>query len=906
MIINIKNINKIHSGSLRPQLLLVLDRLLIVCEFKRWFSPSDQNLLKNYCAKIVDDLIHLMKFHKVSGFKKFKDKVNYLIHMALLAKHDKNIKRTFRIQKYYYKILKLIKITSEFGLIRRNIVISILQIWRVIKFPVSINIEDIIEPYNGRLKIDGDVNELEELESLIQECCKIYQNKVTKPKWNFDLNLYLSSGPNGGYASGKVIPDFASIFNSNIQENLDFIYSNDASYKGICERILMHKEYLSISKPEDYIHSRLHFLQDKGGKTRNIAIADQFTQMGLLPLHKCIFALLRKLSCDGTKDQTAAVNKIFHALKLNSLKKLFTYKSVEQLDLTFENQLNLTNKFYSIDMRSCTERFPVFFQRIVLNKLGILTKEESLAWEEIISKRDFTYWEEKEYTERNFSRIWSNQKSYPYKDLISQYRRKQVALLNNKTSRLKYFGFLKKKFKMFEKKPFWQLTNWLKNFKVFCALSLYLDDFCWTVKVRNTLRFAVGQPMGIYSSWATMAISHHILVQLSCYTFLLSNISKTETKTLKYHYFKILLQKFLKYGFNNYRILGDDIVIFDENIAIEYLLWLQKIGIKVSIEKCFISDKVCEFAKRFITLTNVINTVSVTTLYNVNSNITLSKKTAKHRAIGELALQLSLWSKIGFSFSTENLTYAVYLPKDRLKKLTKGYPIEKVLPKKAVTLNRDKYIWYYHFILLRLGIKNFSEQINFSFSSLYQVSNILLIDCLDNFQREIFPIIGDLLKKSNSYVDWPTNPFLSKAESILRLKYSFLRKMRKIILSSKGEHCNRVSNLRFPYRLPPERYEELPWMFDPYDSFFLYECKKYIKWLYKSQNILIDICKYLRKEVKEGLQPSMKLFSLLFDSHDWIPLKRLDFKRVKEETFFTLTDFMKKFDKLWDIKNIFK
>jgi hypothetical protein len=171
--------------------------------------------------------------------------------------------------------------------------------------------------------------------------------------------LYLSSGPNGGYASGKVIPDFASIYNTNILDGLKAIYRNDMSFEGICDRILEHKDF-KMSKC--FIHSRLHFLQDKGGKTRNIAIGDQFTQMGLKPLHKAIFALLYKLRCDGTKDQQRAVQDIFKALRLNSVGKLRRFKSLAELDIPFNHENKINNNFYSIDMKSCTERFPVKFQ----------------------------------------------------------------------------------------------------------------------------------------------------------------------------------------------------------------------------------------------------------------------------------------------------------------------------------------------------------------------------------------------------------------------------------------------------------------------------------------------------------------------------------------------------------------
>jgi hypothetical protein len=267
------------------------------------------------------------------------------------------------------------------------------------------------------------------------------------------------------------------------------------------------------------------------------------------------------------------------------------------------------------------------------------------------------------------------------------------------------------------------------------------------------LRYAVGQPMGIYSSWAAMAISHHVLVQLATYSFLLKNIIKTNKSSLKYTYYKISLERFLKYGFNNYKILGDDIVIFEENIAKEYLSWLRKIGIGISIEKCFISTKVCEFAKRYITLTNVINTVSVCTLSNINSNIILKQKTAKHRAIGELALQLASWKFIHFNFSVENLTYAIYLPSHRLKSYISGRPIEKVLPLKAISLNKGLYVLYYIFILSRLKVKNITEVSKPDFSSLYLASNALLIDCLNNIQKMLIPVVADLLAKSSSYVD---------------------------------------------------------------------------------------------------------------------------------------------------------
>lgn len=176
-------------------------------------------------------------------------------------------------------------------------------------------------------------------------------------------------------------------------------------------------------------------------------------------------------------------------------------------------------------------------------------------------------------------------------------------------------------------------------------------------KYKN-FKYSVGQPMGIYSSWASMSISHHMLVQLAYYETLLKC-----TSVLGYsRILDKLYQKFQKYGFSNYSILGDDIVIFDELVALSYLELLSKLGIGISIEKCFISFKVCEFAKRFITVKNVINPFSASILSNVIDN-TDKKRSAsvKHRSFGELSLILESWKYHGYKFDTLYLIYAIFV-----------------------------------------------------------------------------------------------------------------------------------------------------------------------------------------------------------------------------------------------------
>jgi len=89
----------------------------------------------------------------------------------------------------------------------------------------------------------------------------------------------------------------------------------------------------------------------------------------------------------------------------------------------------------------------------------------------------------------------------------------------------------------------------------------------------QTLHYAVGQPMGAKSSWAMFTLSHHLVVQTAAY----------------------------KAGFgmfNGYILLGDDIVINHDRVALEYLKIIRGLGVEVSVNKTHTSFTTYEFAKR--------------------------------------------------------------------------------------------------------------------------------------------------------------------------------------------------------------------------------------------------------------------------------------------------------------------
>lgn len=197
---------------------------------------------------------------------------------------------------------------------------------------------------------------------------------------------------------------------------------------------------------------RLSTVDDKEAKERVIGIVDYWSQSLLKPFHESILRILGGWKTDLTSGQNIS---------------------------PFGDS---SQKYWSIDLTSATDRFPISLQKLVVERLhGV---DFSNAWEDLMIGTPFEY-------------------------------------------RGKYY------------------------------------------------KYATGQPMGAYSSWAVFALTHHLWVQFS---------AKRVGKQLP---------------FLDYRLLGDDIVIRDDSVAQEYLSLLKQIGVDVSEDKTLVSPDSFEFAKRF-------------------------------------------------------------------------------------------------------------------------------------------------------------------------------------------------------------------------------------------------------------------------------------------------------------------
>lgn len=101
-------------------------------------------------------------------------------------------------------------------------------------------------------------------------------------------------------------------------------------------------------------------------------------------------------------------------------------------------------------------------------------------------------------------------------------------------------------------------------------------DVSWVRHTKQTVRYACGQPMGAYSSWAIFSICHHVIVRVA---------AQRAGKPV---------------SFSNYVLLGDDIVIGDDLVAQHYRAIMSELGVEISVPKSHVSLDTYEFAKRWI------------------------------------------------------------------------------------------------------------------------------------------------------------------------------------------------------------------------------------------------------------------------------------------------------------------
>lgn len=123
-----------------------------------------------------------------------------------------------------------------------------------------------------------------------------------------------------------------------------------------------------------------------------------------------------------------------------------------------------------------------------------------------------------------------------------------------------------------------------------------LQNKNWSDIQIDTYKYACGQPMGTYSSWAVFTLTHHFIV-----------------------YYCARLCGFKT--FNQYIILGDDIVIKNDDVAARYREIMEALGVEISVQKTHVSKHTYEFAKRWIRPFGTVKELTGIPLKGIISNL---------------------------------------------------------------------------------------------------------------------------------------------------------------------------------------------------------------------------------------------------------------------------------------------
>nr|QJX15643.1 putative RNA-dependent RNA polymerase [Pea associated mitovirus 1] len=352
---------------------------------------------------------------------------------------------------------------ADGGLAEKRLLLTLLSVSRAL--PGSQYIPDITPLIS---ETTASVNKLEEYKAYIPYVMDLmYIPKSQNVKWR-KFHMTTKKGPLGPalltavdeakLLDDAMLKDIGTVGGSELVNAINEMKQvNPEAYLKLISAKSMGKPSTEIGdkgmdKPSTPLR-KLSLVHAPERKSRIIAILDYWTQSALKPLHDRIFSILKGIKEDYTFNQQG-VGKVLRQ-----------------------------GPYYSLDLSSATDRFPLDFQKIVVENL--VSKEYSEAWSRLLVDREF-------------------------------------------------------------------YVPWTNSFA----------------------KYNCGQPMGAYSSWSVFTLSHHILVRIAA---LMVGLPQ----------------------FNQYAILGDDIVIANALVAEKYKSIIKDLGVDISDSKSHISNTKYEFAKRW-------------------------------------------------------------------------------------------------------------------------------------------------------------------------------------------------------------------------------------------------------------------------------------------------------------------
>lgn len=217
------------------------------------------------------------------------------------------------------------------------------------------------------------------------------------------------------------------------------------------------------------------------------------------------------------------------------------------------------------------------------------------------------------------------------------------------------------------------------------------NDYVWS----RSYKYAVGQPMGALSSWGMLALTHHLIVQY-CYRV-------TQPPQIHRLGWNPLI------WFDGYEILGDDIQIFDTQVAAEYVKVCNLLGVTINLSKSVVSTNpskiTVEYAKR-----TSFNGIDV-------SAISWKMIASQDNLLGRISVAFKLITK--FPNANPLSIMALAVAKDRWKSVSAGYLAFPIISYYSNLFKDNLVSW--RWLLARL-INGKTESIHFASGQVPKVS----------------------------------------------------------------------------------------------------------------------------------------------------------------------------------------
>lgn len=247
----------------------------------------------------------------------------------------------------------LLKLRRSDSLIK--IIITLLSFSRIVKGGSEISLESITGP---SLQREGAISDIEIISGLKRLGVSLNDKR---PGTDKPFSWITTSGPNGPSITTSLSD--RELFFKTFQEEVRVLLPSLTSIirtLGDWEEKAGITKLLNLEYPSKLLR-KLGLKEDREMKMRPFAIFDYWSQTVLTPIHDHLYRILSRIERDCTFDQMKGVR----LMRQSQSKKWF----------------------YSYDLKSATDRFPVAFQERVMRLM--FDEEYARAWRSIMTRLPF-------------------------------------------------------------------------------------------------------------------------------------------------------------------------------------------------------------------------------------------------------------------------------------------------------------------------------------------------------------------------------------------------------------------------------------------------------------------------------------------------------------------------------------